>query len=289
MKGMGWNSYRDDVALEERTAGIFNSVEIRILQAECDDLSPEWWRHESLTNHHWRLYINHGSGGTLVLPDGDFPLVQGEIYLIPTGLEIGTRCSGRFVQFFIHFDLTGIPPLALRELFPGPVLVPHSDLFCMTVAALGQEVIARGTADPAMLCQTKGIVYQAFGLTLSGMPPDALSRSWLRVSTVTPLMPALDCIQQRMSQRITAPDLAALCCMSEDHFIRRFREAVGVAPIQYLRKCRIAAAGQRLLFTDDSIDKIATQTGFLDRFYFSRIFKRETGLSPAAYRRGPRA
>jgi len=76
--------------------------------------------------------------------------------------------------------------------------------------------------------------------------------------------------------------------MSEDHFIRRFRECVGQSPAQYIQEQRVARAAQRLVFTTESIDAIAAATGFANRFYFSRVFTRHMGTSPAAYRNAPR-
>ena len=47
-------------------------------------------------------------------------------------------------------------------------------------------------------------------------------------------------------------------------------------------------AAQALLFTADSIETIAATSGFANRFYFSRVFTRQMGISPAAYRRAVR-
>jgi AraC-like DNA-binding protein len=76
--------------------------------------------------------------------------------------------------------------------------------------------------------------------------------------------------------------------MSENHFIRRFRQAIGLTPASFIQQKRLAAAAQLLLYTDESIDAIALKTGFSDRFYFSRAFRRAMGRPPATYRRLPR-
>ena len=243
-------------------------------------MHPGRWNHPELQGDYWRLYQNYGSGGQLLARDADFPLAAGAVYLIPAGLTLSSRNDTHITQFYVHFDLMGIPQIALWELFPGPVCVPSSPRFGETVRELGERVSRIGAGDLATRCMVTGIVHEALGRCLAGLPADSLERYRHRVSTLGPVLPALRWIEDRMDQRIGVPALAALCSMSEDHFIHRFRAALGLSPGRYLLKRRLAVAAQRLLFTDDSIDRIAARTGFGDRFYFSRVFKRETGSPP---------
>jgi len=101
-------------------------------------------------------------------------------------------------------------------------------------------------------------------------------------------MPALQMIERELDRPLNNGDLASACAMSTDHFIRRFRHAVGMTPASFIQQKRLAMASQMLLYSDDSIDMIAAKTGFTDRFYFSRVFRRTMGIPPAAYRRLPR-
>jgi AraC family L-rhamnose operon transcriptional activator RhaR len=63
---------------------------------------------------------------------------------------------------------------------------------------------------------------------------------------------------------------------------------VGQSPSHYIRERRVMLAAQQLLFSSASIDDIALATGFGNRFYFSRVFTRQLGVSPAAYRKTSR-
>jgi transcriptional regulator GlxA family with amidase domain len=80
-------------------------------------------------------------------------------------------------------------------------------------------------------------------------------------------------------------DLAEICGYSTDHFSRLFRGLYGVTPSRYLQEVRVRHAAQLLLETALSIEQIAEQTGFSDRFHFSRVFGASTGLGPAGFRR----
>jgi AraC family transcriptional regulator, arabinose operon regulatory protein len=79
-------------------------------------------------------------------------------------------------------------------------------------------------------------------------------------------------------------DLAQLCRLSEPHFFRKFKQATGSTPIDWLRRERINHARRRLLESNDPIQQIAEQVGYNDPFFFSRDFKRYNGVAPTYYR-----
>lgn len=80
-------------------------------------------------------------------------------------------------------------------------------------------------------------------------------------------------------------DLQQIAHMSRSNLMRVFREATGVAPIEYLLRLRIQKAMKLLRSTDLSVTEIALQTGFNDSNYFARQFRKITGCSPVKYRK----
>ena len=101
--------------------------------------------------------------------------------------------------------------------------------------------------------------------------------------------PVLRKAVQRMKlfffQRHTVGSLASLAGMSASHFSRIFKAAFGTSPIDWLRRERISQAKRRLVETTDAIKEIAEQTGYSDRFFFSKDFRRLTGHTPREFRR----
>jgi transcriptional regulator GlxA family with amidase domain len=73
--------------------------------------------------------------------------------------------------------------------------------------------------------------------------------------------------------------------LAERTFKRRFTEATGFAPIDYVQRLRIEDAKRRLERTDASADEISWQVGYEDPAFFRRLFKRVTGLTPGVYRK----
>ncbi|MGB3315559.1 MAG: helix-turn-helix domain-containing protein [Albidovulum sp.] len=68
-------------------------------------------------------------------------------------------------------------------------------------------------------------------------------------------------------------------------FSRRFRAATGFTPIEYVQALRIEEAKQMLETDDATSDDIGISVGYEDPASFRRVFKRGTGMSPAAYRK----
>jgi transcriptional regulator GlxA family with amidase domain len=73
--------------------------------------------------------------------------------------------------------------------------------------------------------------------------------------------------------------------LAERTFKRRFTEATGFAPIDYVQRLRIEDAKRRLERTDAAADEISWKVGYEDPAFFRRLFKRVTGMTPGAYRR----
>lgn len=73
--------------------------------------------------------------------------------------------------------------------------------------------------------------------------------------------------------------------LAERTFKRRFTQATGYAPIEYVQRLRVEDAKRRLERTDAPVDEIGWQVGYEDAAFFRRLFKRMTGLPPGTYRR----
>ena len=99
---------------------------------------------------------------------------------------------------------------------------------------------------------------------------------------------AMAYLHQHYAEPISRQDIARHVGMDEDYLTTCFRQELGVTPIAYLNRYRISQAKRLLTETTKSITEIALEVGFSDSGYFSRVFRRETGRSPEAYRRACR-
>lgn len=84
---------------------------------------------------------------------------------------------------------------------------------------------------------------------------------------------------------ISIEDFAASYHMSISWFIRNFKEYTGSTPAQYLLSLRISNAQTLLESTSYNITEIANIVGYDNPLYFSRIFKKQIGMSPSEFRK----
>lgn len=87
------------------------------------------------------------------------------------------------------------------------------------------------------------------------------------------------------NEPIRLKDLAARASLSVPHVCSEFKRHFGESPIQYVVHQRIGYAKYLLSNRNLTITEIARQVGYEDLYHFSKIFKKHTGVSPAAMRR----
>ncbi|MEI8248490.1 MAG: AraC family transcriptional regulator [Lentisphaerota bacterium] len=96
--------------------------------------------------------------------------------------------------------------------------------------------------------------------------------------------PALKYIEKNYARKITIADLAQRTNMSQTRFYVAFKNIIGLAPVEYLIKQRLKKSQRLLLMTELPIGEIAAQSGYEDQFFFSKLFKKHTGVTPSEYR-----
>lgn len=96
---------------------------------------------------------------------------------------------------------------------------------------------------------------------------------------------ALAYMAKHLEEKITVTQLANIAHLSQYHFIRCFRSAYELTPLQYLTRLRLKQASLLLTKSDASVGKIILQCGFENESSFIRLFKKEFRMTPIAYRK----
>ncbi|WP_158968214.1 transcriptional regulator FtrA [Chachezhania sediminis] len=106
----------------------------------------------------------------------------------------------------------------------------------------------------------------------------------VRLRPGSSLAPVLDWARGQLAGPMGVPDMAKQAGQSERTFLRRFREATGQTPVQWLRRERVLRAMRLLEETALTLEDIAEDCGFGSQATFRATFHEFAGTSPSAYR-----
>ena len=99
---------------------------------------------------------------------------------------------------------------------------------------------------------------------------------------------AVQFIHDRYRDAVRIQDVAAVAGVHPAHLAAVFRRLHRVPLASYVRGLRVEWAADQLLHTDKPISYISAEAGFADQAHLTRLFKRATGATPAAFRRARR-
>ena len=94
----------------------------------------------------------------------------------------------------------------------------------------------------------------------------------------------LDFIEEHYGEKITVQEAAERCYYSQSHFMKYFRQYMGVSFVEYLNSYRLFQAAGLLRTTDQPVTRIAQSCGFDNLSYFNRLFRRMYQMTPVQYR-----
>lgn len=96
---------------------------------------------------------------------------------------------------------------------------------------------------------------------------------------------AVHFMQEHLHEPVTLDNIALAAGLSVSFFCRKFKQETGYTPIEYCNHLRMQKACHLLHFTNLRTNEIALRVGIGDPFYFSRLFKKQLGMSPSNYRK----
>lgn len=176
-------------------------------------------------------------------------------------------------HLYVHFALGLDKPAAPGRIFQHAP-APAERALIKRLVALAE---APGQSSPL---ETAFLVQAVLNAALAAIPADY----WEARLTDAVIARALQSLGHDAAEGDNA-SLARAAGMNTNAFIRKFLQATGHTPHRYRLRLRIERAAARLREGRLSIDQIAADSGFCDRFHFSRVFKQMLGTSPARYRR----
>ncbi|MGI0489491.1 helix-turn-helix transcriptional regulator [Pantanalinema rosaneae CENA516] len=208
----------------------------------------------------------------------------GDIAIIPAGIT--HACSWDTPAEFL---VLAIAPTLLKQVGQDwvnpdqielrPQFMSESDRFLQTMlATLKTEAELAGIGSDLLIDSLKTALaihlIRNYCVTCPRLSSTAngLSQATLRL--------VKEYIHDHLHQDVKLAAIAAIAQLSPYHFLRLFKQSLGVTPHQYILQCRLNQAKNLLQHSDLSIAEIAIRTGFCDQSHLTRYCKRIIGVTP---------
>jgi AraC family transcriptional regulator len=220
-------------------------------------------------------------------PARSISCAPGSFGLLVPGMRVRTRHEKPLEMLALTFDIDALAGRA--DLSAGlaaiacDLPITKADPGVWTLAVEARRVLVEEPHPDAgyMAALGKAMLARALQVIDRGPPPRGrVAISPFRLRRVT------DHVEARLDSKITVQELARLAELSTAHFARAFRQATGEAPHHFILTRRVARV--RELLRDPTLDltTVAVRAGFSSHAHMTSVFRRLTGVAPAAYRAG---
>lgn len=233
------------------------------------------WQH-TLCSPFWRMYYNHDAGAWIDHPQGRLHLQPEIWYLLPAWGTFHSGCSGLVRHLYIHVEISDLEGLVQEEALSQPQTLPQDPLL---------SDLASRTKSMSDWRWATALAHAVFAAWISSLGAKQRQSLDEHLSASDPLRPALQLLEQHISDPLPVESLAKACEMSVDTLSRLVRRRFGRSPAAWIRRRRCARAAELLASSTKSIEVIAQECGFANRDHFSRVFSHFFGSGPAEHRR----
>jgi AraC-like DNA-binding protein len=245
------------------------------------------------------------AGDVVLFPQDDQHLMGSDLRLSPVDTSSLMRRDAEASHEFIHlrYGGGGTPTrfvcgyLACSRSVCRPLLESLPRLLRVTVgdgpaSSLLRELLRMGVLESqggrpgaeSMLAKLSELVLvEALRRYVMELP--ASGKGWLAGVRDERIGRALALLHSAPDRAWTVDDLAREVALSRSALAERFATLVGEPPVQYLLRWRLALAARALRAGRDAISRVAQRSGYESEAAFSRAFKREFGMPPAAWRK----
>ena len=282
-------------------------------ETNAEQINPRinlWWRgwwkpgyvEQSRYLYDHELVVFTAGKSQVVAGEKSFICAKGDALIIPPGIRHWTRALDEMVErYCFHFDwIAGLPSVmppfvyeSTRQYRPGRCKHAPDGLnikmpFYLTGLPLRRLL---PLINPLTGCDDsrEGILKQRglFLLLLAELL--AGDKGKVKTSHGGKSLRLAQALKQRIEndfrQRLSMSTLAKEFKVTPGHMARTFRMIVGISPLEYLHRLRLEEAYRLLSVTSMNVSEAASEVGFDDANYFSRLFRKKMGMSPCLVRK----
>lgn len=205
------------------------------------------------------------------------------VALLHDEFRLGTQSGPPDVRLLVGYCVFGSPDAALLvSLLPQLVHIRGERRLATLVQLVGDESREQRPARDVILARLLEVLLIE---ALRSTAETAASPGLLRGLADGRLAAALRRMHESPTRSWTVAQLAKEAALSRSAFFERFKQAVGVAPMEYLLGWRMALAKNLLRRNEGGVGSVAERVGYSSASTFSVAFTRHVGMAPTRYAR----
>jgi len=254
-----------------------HALELKLIRSYWQNPDRDWLYPSYQRPYNWLIHTLSGRG-IVKMQNHTIELLPNTLALLPLNQQCHYQCIEPMQLGAFAFTLQMPSGIDVFQLYQPPT---HPIVY--SERAPISDIIQRQN----QVSNTNAQYFKALTAAYQLLTP-IIDQSFVTTSIETHysrLEKIFSHIDKHLTQNIQIPELAAIHGTSTAHFSRWFSNIVEISPKRYINQKRIELACKKLLLTDNRIDSIAYQCGYEDPLYFSKSFKRITGLTPRDYRK----
>lgn len=211
-----------------------------------------------------------------------FDLFPGSMYLIPANSQGRYWCEDRMDLYWVHFKARILGGLELFDFFrfPYEIKVPKEE--GKGIGVQWKKMVEKLPSEEISDVAERDVIMRTFLLRF--LKKVDFSAHDEKLKYLQRFAPALSYIEKNISREIMIGDLAASVNLQTNYFTNLFTRNFGTSPVNYINLQRIKQAQHLLQTGNMQIKEISSACGFSNQFYFSKVFREITGLSPVKFR-----
>lgn len=245
-----------------------------------DQAGKDHWSGNYLMSCDVIYYLKEGSF-ELTVGDQVYQVKREQLVYLPANTKFHLQITSDepLVFYYVHAELE-IGSKRIHEIFDFPYLCDPSDP--QATESLFMKLMQVFNGDSSIAALEANATYLQL---VCHYLKESNAAPLLQTKQVSNLQKTVEYIHANLSHSFTVKELAQMAGYSPAHFSRRFKQSFGKAPLEYITYIRVKYAQKRLQKTDFSIAEIAEELGYSDIGYFSSLFKKYIGVTPASYRK----
>lgn len=278
-----------------------NTLSLNMIYTGYSQVGKEWC-YKNIISPFTRIYLIDKGTGYVYMNKKKYELNEGDMFIIPKFTFHSYECTDCMSHYYICF---------LDQLIGGENIFEYADIIYKTQATELEKCLMKRFLELNPECHivnpdpkvydnrpelftinrestnmefkkdmgSNGILLQLFSKFINSNSKLLKKQN----DSYKRMIKVFNYINNNLNKNIHVTELSEIMCMSSDHFTKIFKSINGLTPSQYLQFKRIERAQTLMISSTMSIKEIAEEIGIPNISQFSKLFHKQTGISPSIY------